>query len=95
MKWETIKNNCIREAVVDHRRGIKYAAIEMLLLTQYRKSGYKKSAHNFLRELEDDIVNVINNWDIRAFKALSVVFPQCFPKRELKIELTDNGWELL
>ena len=95
MKWEIIKNNCIREIVSIHRHNFSYVGEKMLLLTRYRILGYNKSAHTFLTEVENDVVAIINRWDIRDYEKLRNVYPNCFPKGNLSVELTDNEWELL
>jgi hypothetical protein len=95
MNWERIKNRCVRQAATELRSAHTLMGERMLSLMSCRLEGMKLTSWKFSKELENKVVSVIENWDIRKWNELKTVFPDCFPKQVTGIDLTDKGWELV
>lgn len=93
MKWEKIKDNCIRYSFnqIDLNVG-EFALVSARILINNEK--YLKSRDRKV-VLAKEIEKVISNWDIRNFESLRNLFPSCFPKKN-KLTISYNDyWELI
>ena len=98
MKWDTIKDNCIRAACTDFRSNNTDISLIVLAVLQSgeRPLDWKGTIRRRLaKEIEDEIVRVIERWDIRQHEKLRSLFPSCFKGLLGIAELTDNGWEVI
>jgi hypothetical protein len=96
MKWETIKENCIRTACTNFRHNadiflITLAALKIGEIPQ----GKGTIRQRLSNEVENEIVKLISNWDVRQYASLKQLFPQHFPKTINGIEFDDDGWILV
>lgn len=92
MKWDKIKENCIRcsynTITVDSGRFV-LSGLEMILKKEVLLNSYKRKD-----AIHDEIAKIISNWDIRNFESLRKIFPNEFPKGNLRIEYNEF-WEVL
>tara|TARA_R110000772_G_scaffold46279_6_gene105705 strand:+ start:996 stop:1310 length:315 start_codon:yes stop_codon:yes gene_type:complete len=103
MKWNTIKDRCVREFNSTIGRDLMFAVgadVSNIVVATLLEGGYYREKENIsirtsiVLELKEKIINEIDNWDIRNYKSLSQIFPKAFPKNIKGINLTENGWEL-
>ena len=106
MKWDSIKNKCVREAHTainnEYSGMLKSEPINFSLLSvgAILDSEYKNKYENttlsrsLRKEITDEVIRAIDNWDIRCWSSLQKVFPKAFPKNVQGIELGENGWVL-
>ena len=101
MKWDTIKNRCVKEACYL----MSLPHINMSILTvgtlldpnKYENVKYLRDTtlgRALRKEMTEEIVKAIDNWDIRQYKTLQNVFPKLFPKNIVGIDLGEKGWVL-
>ena len=101
IKWETIKNRCVRIAYKELNQ-VSFTSLHSLTISAILDSSYKRKYENttigrsLRQEITEEIVKAIDNWDIRQFNALKKVFPDAFPKNlQGGMELTEKGWVIV
>ena len=78
MNYEHIKNKVTRYAVSEFRNDFALTGNKMVILLHSHLLNDNRK--NILSEAEDQIVSIIQNWDIRNMYKLVELFPKCFPK---------------
>lgn len=97
MKRDRIKNKCVNEVYITFNK-VTYDASNLIVVAAILNSSYKNKydttiGRSIQKELFDEIILAIDNWDIRNYEGLRNIFPKCFPKGIIQPELTDKGWE--
>lgn len=101
MKWETIKNRCVRQAYEQLAKQVSFTSLHLLtigaLLDKDYQQKYKDTTigRSLRKEITEAIILAIDNWDIRQYNELKNVFPTAFPKNIVGIDLTEKGWEII
>jgi len=94
MKWDTIKDRCIKEVYKQFKNPSFLQTVRPIMSISCIKTG--ENPRECTLELRDEIIKCIESWDIRGFNALQRVFPKQFPSgSKRRIELTEKGWEIL
>ena len=100
MDWHT-RNQAYTElgsvyaGMVGDKINFSILSLAALLDTSYKKQHEDKTLSRSLqKEITDEVIKAIDNWDIRCWSSLRDVFPKAFPKNVQGMELGENGWEL-
>lgn len=94
-KWENIKKACAEKAYNEVYRaqiGEIGALITAVSMRVTLVQGYRESRqHDKIRqELANQVYDTIMNWDVRSFKSLQQLYPEQFPKGELRAYTLDD-----
>jgi len=96
MKWETITNNVAHQVFSEIKSTSNVAGIMGITsLVEHLKGTHSLSTHAGRNVFANEVYDAIKRWDIRNYNKLKEFFPKYFPKNVSRIELTDNGWELI
>jgi len=101
MKWDTIKDRCVREAHSQFFNG-NGATLSLVNLACMLDPTYKNKyegiggfGHSVRLELYKEVEKTIDAWDIRCHGTLKKVFPKAFPSGANTPNLGENGWEMI
>ena len=86
VKWETIQKRCCKKAVEQLSNPFNFELSGMKTLEALRMG---TTTNKNLPILIEKAKEIINQWDVRSFRALQKVFPECFPKKTIT-EITMN-----
>jgi hypothetical protein len=101
MKWETIKENAIRDLTYQINTPFDSKLTGLIGVEAVKRIIESRDAtfKTLKAELSATIREVVNRVDIRSYKDLLKIAPKAFPScarnGKASIELTANGWEIL
>lgn len=101
--FEKLKQECIIEFCYNTTRqqGAVSAAnrpgeMALTIIADYNATGKRKKVRDFVKQIENDCVAVIERTDIRNLKPLIELCPKSVPKwiqnNNYVLEITDKGW---
>jgi GTP-sensing pleiotropic transcriptional regulator CodY len=106
IKWETIKKhvaNQLRNLLQPRDIIIKEAGKILTYLVKRRINNEKEltftQTWDVFKEVKNDLISIVDNWDIRMCDKLIELYPKGVPSfvknKKYKAELTDDGWILV
>jgi hypothetical protein len=106
VKWESLKNkviNSLTDELQPRDFVLKDGANLLLYFLNRRINGEKEldyeAKRNLYKEIRDDLIGVVNSWDIRNVNQLIEMYPKGVPtfikNGNYTTELTDDGWSFV
>lgn len=96
--FDKLKNNLITEfcSLIRTPNSEMYAEISILLLKKKLLKQPCKSTYYMIKNLENEGVKIIENWDIRNVFELIKILPKAIPSfiknNNYIIDYSENGW---